>query len=149
MAALTADIFDLRDRARGKTTPWTVATASVIYARALVGVNSSGLLVPWSNTAGLRFVGMNAADGVTGNTAALPPVKAIVDDSGAELLGVTVASAVQASVGALVYCPTDNVADLQLGATANVKAVGIVTELLSAGVCNVRLFTPTEAAALN
>lgn len=148
MAALSADILDQRDRARGAQTPYVVLTSSVIYQGALVGVASSGFLVPWANTAGHRFVGQAVA-GVTGNSAATPPVTAIVDDSGCDLLRAAVTGAVQTSVGALVYSATDNPADLTMSATANVKAVGIVLRFHSAGVADVRLFTPTEHAALN
>lgn len=147
MAALTGDILDARDRRRGVQSPWVVANGQVIYANSLVGVNSAGFVVPWANTAGHRFLG-RAIEGVTGNTSATPPVSCIVSE-GDELPSSLVASGVQASVGALIFCATDNPADFQLGVTANVRAVGIATRFRAAGVLDVRLFTPTEAAALN
>ena len=147
MAALTADIFDARDRARGVQSPWTVANGQVIYANSLVGVNSAGFLVPWANTAGHRFVG-RAIEGCTGNTSVTPAVTCIVSEFD-ELPSALVASGVQASVGALIYCATDNPADFQLGATANVKAVGVATRFRAAGVLDVRLFNLIEYHGLN
>jgi len=150
MTALSANVGNRRDRARGATRPYVVANGAVIYDGALVGINSAGYLVPWADTAGNVFVGVAVEGPITGNTSATVPPSCIVSVEGEELLGVAVASGVQGSVGELVYSATDNSqTDLVLAASTNVEAVGFVTRFVSAGVCDVQLFSTAEYLALN
>jgi hypothetical protein len=146
MANLTADtIHETRPRA-GRDS-YVVDDTVQLFAGSFVGVDASGYLDKWADTAGHEFQGL-LLEGVTGDISALPPVEGRVDTSGVTLLSATVAAAVQGSVNALVYCETDNPADMDLTASVSVAAVGWVKRFISAGVADVTLFTPEEHLAL-
>lgn len=147
MANLTAD-KNYFNSDRGGRDSYVISNGVQLFAGALVGTNAAGFLDKWSDTVGHKFEGI-LLEGATGNTSATPPVEGRVNTSGVLLRSVTVASAVQANVNDLVYCATDNASDFSLSASTNVKAVGRVKRFVSAGVCDVQLFTPFEHAALN
>lgn len=119
---------------------------TAIYAGGLVGISSTGasdgLLVPWSGATACKFMGIALAN--SGGVATDVPV----NTEGAILRNVIVASSLATTVGDLVYCSTDNpTADLTHTATTN-KAVGILIRFNGSSRGDVKLFTPTEAAAL-
>lgn len=146
MANLTKDkIFETTPRAGVGS---YVATNGVtFYAGGLVGITAAGYLGKWADVAGMKFLGV-LLEGVVGNTSASPPKEGHVDESGATLLSVTVASVAQADVNALVYGTSDNSADLSLVAGSNTNAIGWVKRFISSGVADVQLFTPAEYQAL-
>lgn len=147
MADLTVNT--LHDTAPKPTrASFVVKNATALVGGTLVGVEAAGFLVNWGpDTAGHYFLGMLLAD-ATGNTSATPPVEGRVNTEGLVIRNVTVASLVQADVGTLVYCGTNNPADFTLTAQTNVKAVGWVSRFISAGRGDVTLFTPSEHRAL-
>lgn len=147
MANLTSDLVS-SSRPRAGRDSSVLANGVTFYAGGLVGTNAAGYLAKWADTAGHKFEGILLAGGV-GNTSATPPTEGRVDTSGLVLAGATVASLTQADVNTLVHCTTDNPADLTLVAGSNVKAIGVVIRYISAGVGDVRLFTPTEHQTLN
>jgi len=142
MAALSAAVTTQNSRPRAGRSSYVVVSGDTIYAGSLVGTNAAGFLVPWADTAANKFVGI-ALETVVGDGS----LECRVNENGDILKGATVASAVQASVNSLVYCETDNPADLDLSASTNVDAIGIVIRYISAGVADVMLFTPTEHEA--
>jgi hypothetical protein len=140
MAALTASLRTLENRPRAGRSSYVVASGSTVYAWGFVGVNDAGFLVPWSDTANLEFVGI-ALQQVTGDGT----LECRVNEHGDILTGAAVASAAQGSVGELVYCETDNPADMDLSASTNVGPIGRVVRYGgSSGVADVELFTPAE-----
>lgn len=142
MAALSAAVTTQESRPRAGRSSYVVVSGDTVYAGGLVGTNAAGFLVPWADTAGNKFVGV-ALQTIVGDGS----LECRVNENGDFLSGATVASAVQASVNSLVYCETDNPADLDLSASTNVGPVGIVSRFISAGVADVVLFTPTEHEA--
>ncbi len=143
MAALSATV-ELEIAPRAGRESYLVENGTTIYAGALVGVMASGFLADWDNVATSRFAGV-ARETVTGDTSASPPVECAVNTEGVTLLSVAVASAVQGSVGAQVFCTTDNVADLALTATS--PPIGWIKRFVSASDCDVVLYSTTEASA--
>lgn len=146
MAALSANpSVPQALQARASTKTYVIKTDEVIYDSALVGADANGDLLAWADTAALKFVGIAEKGATTGNDAADVPVRATVRDDGPTLYGVDVATVTdRASIGAKVYSPTDNVADLTLAAASNNKAIGILIDWRSNSDMDVRLFTPTE-----
>ncbi len=165
MSNKTADTMPYETRPRAGVRSYVIDDGVTLFAHSLVGVDASGFLDKWANTAahefqgllidGDRHAGTLQSDGtysITGDStpaAGRTAPEGHVDVSGLTLLSVPVNSAVQGSVNALVYCATDNPADFVLTATANVRAVGWVSRFVSAGVCDVTLFTPEEFLAQN
>lgn len=146
MAALTADLIS-ETKPRGGRNSYVVKNGVQIFAGSLVNIDADGFMDKHADTTAHRFIGI-ALEGATGNTSASPPVEIRVDESGTTLRSVTVASAVQASVNSLVHCTTDNPADMTMSAGSHIKAVGIVTRYISAGVADVELLTPAEHQAI-
>jgi len=142
MADLTADVLHDNRPNAGKDS-FVVLNGKTLYAGALVGVDLNGFLTSWANVATNEFQGI-LLEGAVGDTTASPPVEGRVDTSGPILRSATVASAVQGNVNDPVYSLTDNPADLTLtpGLTTS---VGYIRRFISAGVCDVVLYTPTAA----
>lgn len=155
MADLTADVIhDTRPRA-GRDS-YTIENAVTLFRGSFVGVDAGGFLDLWADTAGHRFQGLLldgdasaavAAPAITGATGDTPPTEGRVDTSGVTLNAATVASVAVTDNNALVYCITDNPADLTLTPSANVGPVGWVKRFISTGIADVTLFTPEEAEA--
>jgi len=129
MAALTgrAANFDSRD---DKSQEFLVATSSVIYWGALVGIDvTTGTLFPWHSDANLRFCGIVLAippatvHSVTGDGTK----KVTVYTGGFVLRNVAVAGVDAADdEGDAVYCTTDNFEDLTLTDPATCPEIGNV-----------------------
>ena len=151
MAALSADGPQLDTRPSGVSarSAYAMTTSTTIYANSLVGVNDAGFVVPWADTANYEFVGLALARSCTRALLSSPAEQVRVDTSGVIIRSATVAAAVQGSVGELVYCATDNPADLVLSGPSNVGPIGHVIRFVSAGVADVQLFTPGEHLATN
>ena len=140
MAALSAAVTTQETRPRAGRSSYVVVSGDTVYAGGFVGVNDAGFLVPWDDTANYEFVGI-ALQTVTGDGT----LECRVNEKGDILKGAAVASAAQGSVGELVYCETDNPADLDLTASTNVGPVGRVVRYGgTSGVADVELFTPAE-----
>lgn len=107
MAALT-EPSENRLKATDKSGSFLIATSSVIYPGALVGLNASGLLIPWDGSAGSRLLGLSKVtdpDGITGDGTLEAPVQ--LDD--VVLEAITLAGgAGQTDVGEGVWFTTDN-----------------------------------------
>lgn len=144
MSNLTAAVIH-RGKSNAGFRSYLVDDGVALLAGALVGIDASGHLDKWADTAGHRFVGL-LLESATGDTDATPPVEGKVDESGYTIMSATVGSLAQTDVNAPVYCSTDNPADFTLAPTANVGPVGRVTRYISSGVGDVQLFTPAEAA---
>jgi hypothetical protein len=139
-----------------QTNSYKVANAEVIYFHAFVGIETVGLgtdmgyLVAWNDSSGQviwKGLAIPPGDSVTGSTSASPVVECGVDESGAELLQVTVTGAASiANVGDTVFASDD--ATLTLTTTSNVGPVGYVTRYHSSTTCDVKLYTPQEHRAL-
>lgn len=142
-AALTAQTNTQR---RLTTKSFVVKTSEIVYE--LVGIDSNGDLVAWADTAGHKFVGILEGGPVTGDDTATPAVRATVRIDGPRLEGVDVAGVTDRnSIGAPVYCATDNVADLSLTATSNVKPIGRLIDWRSNSDMDVELYTTEEHLA--
>ncbi len=144
MSNLTAAVIH-RGKSNAGFRSYLVDNGVELFAGALVGLDASGHLDKWADTAGHRFVGL-LLESATGDTSATPKVEGKVDESGYTIMSATVASVAQTDVNAPVYCSTDNPADFVLAPTANVGPVGRVVRYVSSGVADVQLFTPAEAA---
>lgn len=147
MADLTADTTH-ETLPRAGRRAFVIEDAVELFAGSFVGINAGGYLEGWEDTAGWTFVGL-LLEGDTGDTSATPPPAGKVDCSGPTLVAAAVASVADTDMGALVYCETDNPADMDLTASTNVKAVGWVSRFYSAGIADVTLFTPEEYLGLN
>lgn len=146
MAALSANIVHKTQPRAGRDS-YVVKNATTLYAGALVGTDANGFLDKWADTTGLKFAGVLLAN-VVGNTSASPKVEGRVNSEGLYLRNLTLANAAQADVNSLVYCTSDNIADITLSAATNVKAIGWVVRLVSSGVVDIQLFTPAEHLGL-
>lgn len=142
MSDLTRDTVYSTSAAR-QTDAYVVKDGVTLYAGCLIGIDDDGYADHWGDEAGMTFAGM-ALEGCVGDTSAAPPVHVRVDASGFKFHNVTVASSVQGSVGALVYCASSNIADATLVGTSNVGAIGRYMKHTSAGVGYVELFTPGQ-----
>ena len=149
MANLSADTIQ-KSSPRGGRESFVLTNALVVYAGSMLCMDTTtGLVIKPTDLATCKFLGY-ALEGKTGNTSATPPTEVRLNCEGETLKAQTIASfATQAKVGSLVYlASTDNPADFTTVAATNMKAVGIATRFISAGVGDVRLFTPAEHAAL-
>lgn len=123
---------------------YEVLITDIIYAGGLVGVNAGGFLEPWANDAADEFIGI-AMEGENGVVVGAGS-KVAVNDEGGLIKHIPIASAVQGSVGELVFCTTDNVlADCALTATS--RAIGRIIRFATAGDCDIQVFSHTEFAA--
>jgi hypothetical protein len=143
---------------RGRTRSFVVKNAQALYVNGFVGLDANGLLVPWTDAASQRFLGVFVefdkafAVGEThdGDTSATPPIRGIVDVSGQYLVGVDVAGVTaRANIGDLVYSADDNPATLSTTATTSVRAIGWLADFRSTSDMDVQLFTPAEYASVN
>jgi hypothetical protein len=135
---------DLKATARGLVAH-AVKNATTISPNQLTGLDANGDLVPWANTATLRWaglskVGQESGGAVVGTGAAGP--KMLVDESGpiitAAVTGVTAAT----DKGKEVYGTSATA--LTLTPTANVGAIGTIVQRISGTTCRVQLATPME-----
>jgi len=145
MSNLTADLNfpDVSDSRRNYW-PRRLTNALQVFKGSALGLNpSTGLLVKWADTAGLRWMGF-AQKGATGNTSATPPVEAeLVEGATIKRLTVTGVTAIT-DMDAKVYLSTDNPDDVTLTPTTNVKAVGQIVRYHGGTTCDVRFYTPAE-----
>lgn len=146
MAAITSSVTHETSPRAGRAS-YVVSNGVTIPAGALVALGAGGYLTNLTDTLGYEFVGI-ALETVTGNTSVSPAVECRVNIEGLTLKGVAVASLTQANVGDLVYCESNNVADMDLTASTNLDAVGYVSRFISAGLGDVTLFTPAEHLGL-
>lgn len=143
--ALSADV--IYESASDQIQSVPAVNGDVLYAGALIGIDSAGYAAPWADTSNYNFAGVCMKQ-VTGDTSASPVPEANVNTSGMILKKVTVTGASgQTDVGVLVYASDDNTFDLS--ATSNVKAVGRISRYYQSTTCDVDLFTPTEYLGLN
>ena len=158
--ALSADVTTLKTANRGLTRDYAITNAATPYFDGLVGLTTSGYLSPWTDAAttlaflGL-FKGFEPAIGstgslvTTGSTSATPIIKGKVDVSGQYLYGVDVTGvSTRASIGAKVYCGSDDTSTLTLTPSVFVGPVGVLEEVRSASDQDVRLYTPDEYRAI-
>lgn len=143
MTALAANSPHIRTAERARYRSYIVASGSTVYANSFVGLNTSGLLVPWADTAGFKFLGM-ARSKVTGSSAL---ERCEVDVSGCYLNNVDVAGVTARTDldDVLVYCADDNPATLSTTATVNVPAIGRLVDFRSTSDMDVQLVTSVEA----
>jgi hypothetical protein len=131
-----------------KTRDYVVKTAEVIYDSALVGTDLNGDLIAMDDVATTIFAGVAEGGPVTGDDTATPPVAATVRDNGVVLEGVDVAGVSdRASINQVVYCATDNIADLSLTPTTNTFPIGFLIGWRSNTDMDVKLFTTAEYLA--
>lgn len=147
MGALTANVVHKTQPRAGRDS-YVIKNAVTLYAGALVGTDANGFLDKWADTTGLKFAGVVLAN-ATGNTSASPKTEARVNSEGLYLRNVTLASVAQSDVNSLVYCTSDNIADITLSAATNVKAIGWIVRYVGTNTCDIQLFTPAEHLALN
>ena len=146
---------------------YVVEGGQTIYHGALVGIDpNNGYLQNWSSASAgiLRFrglamplgatnvAGQTVANAVVGSPSSTPQPECPVNESGLILEGVTVAGALvpgtvgTKGVGTPVYATDENT--FTTTATSNVGAIGEIVRCTTAGVADVRLFTPAEYLAL-
>lgn len=141
MTALAAN-QNVEAQPRGRNV-YDLAAATQVWAGGLVGANAAGLLVPWDDTAANQFIGLCLEN-------ALEPTKDVapVNDEGFIVKNVPVASAVQASVQAEVFCTTDNVlTDLVVAGVATSRGIGRIIRFRTASDCDVEIYSAAEWAA--
>lgn len=151
MADLTATEV-LRTSERGRSV-FPVADGVTLYPGSLVQIES-GYLNHWDGS-GL-FVGLltggDEADAdsgaIVGDATADPLRNGHVNDAGTTLRKVAVNGASQAAVGGRVFCPDSDPSNLTLDDGDGDPPIGLLTFYRTAADCDVRLFTPTEWAAL-
>ena len=151
MANLTADVIH-ETRPRSGRDSYVIEDETQLFRGSLVGIDAGGYLDKWANTAGHQFQGI-LLDGdmrasgtiIEGETSDTLPPEGRVNTEGLTLLSATVGSVAVTDNNALVYCTTDNPADLSLTATGIVAAIGWVKRFVSSGVADVTLFTPEES----
>ena len=136
MTAL-ANSVTVPSRNRGRNVYDLLATQQV-RAGGLIGLTAAGFAVPWDNVATTTFLGMCLED-------ALEPADDVckVNDEGLIITNIPIASGLQTSVGAEVFCTTDNVlTDCALTATS--LSIGVILRFRSAADMDIQLYTPTE-----
>lgn len=159
MAALTTAYVIGDTRNRGLES-YVAKSGEKIFAGSLVGLNA-GYLIPWADAG--TTSGTNALLGVAviteydtdsdvedfvvvGDGTLAVPVNTeglIVDKLDLSSSTITIAN-----VGNVVYCQTDNIADIQLaliGSASKSDPVGTIVHFFTGEICDVRLFTPNEA----
>lgn len=97
-----------------------------------------------SDLAKFKFLGVTLTSATSG--AAAPWGEVRVNTEGVTLRGVAVTGSTIA--GVLVYCLTNNPADMTVTAATNMKAIGTIVRWASATDTDVRLFTPAEYLGL-
>ncbi|MBA2718924.1 MAG: hypothetical protein H0U52_06755 [Chloroflexi bacterium] len=132
MAALAADRnFKLRAGGYSRTIVAKLAAATKIYRGALVGKNAAGFVVPASDTAGLKIIGI--ADEQVDNTAGAAGDKEIRLTTGvAKFLNFGADPVVQADMHGFCVVADDNTVR-NAGAVNDIRA-GIVELIESDGV---------------
>lgn len=153
MANLITDAaYQAASTDQGRSYPLTDALQ--VYGGSLLALASTGYLVKWADTAGLKFIGPSYVRAL-GDTSATGVgglgVEASVDVRGGIYRRVTVtgASAITDHHNAKVYCSTDNIDDATLTPTVNVGAIGEVVRWHSGTTCDIKLYTPEQYAANN
>ena len=142
--ALSADV--IYESASDQIQSVPAVNGDILYAGALIGIDSAGYAAPWADTTNYNFVGV-CMKKVTGDTSASPVPEANVNTSGMILKKVSIVNASsQTDVGILCYATDDNT--LTLSSTSNVNAIGRVSRWYQSTTCDVDLFTPTEYLAL-
>jgi hypothetical protein len=112
-------------RTKGEIISIKVATAVKIFAGALVAINSDGYLVPASDTAGLKVIGI-AEEAVDNSSGSNGDISAKVLRCAAKLGNSATSSVTQAKIGSPVYVVDDET----VGATStNSVVAGIAIEL--------------------
>ena len=137
-----------KSSARSGYGSYIMADGVAFYVGQLVQLES-GYANHWDETG--RFLGVMIGgdsrlnDGVFfGETSDVPPPEARIDESGATIMHTAVGGTpTQADVGALVYCPDSNLANLTKTDTTN-PPVGWLKRFRSTTDCDVQLFTPAE-----
>lgn len=124
---------------------YKVAGTAIIYKGALVGVNSSGYLVPMAHgTGGLTFVGVaeETVDNADGSNGART---CNVAKSGSGVYA-DASAATQADIGKTVNAVTDNEVQIGTLGLTNVYAVGVLValETTSTGVAGLRVRIDTK-----
>jgi hypothetical protein len=138
MAEIAADYVPKTAPSAGRL---SFQAGETIYAGALVCIAAgSGLLTLCGVAVTDFFVGIALNGGVSGDDIR-------VDISGVFLREVTVASAVQTSVMKPVWPANGNPEDIVLTDPAGILAIGFVSRFHSAGIADVKLFTPAEHLA--
>jgi len=142
--ALSADVIYTSASDVVQSVP--AVNGDVLYAGALIGINSAGYAAPWDDVANMMFIGVCMKQ-VTGDTSASPVPEANINTSGMILKKATIGNASsQTDVGILCYATDDNT--FTLSSTSNVNAIGRVSRWYSSTTCDIDLFTPTEYMAL-
>lgn len=144
MGALSADAPILDTRPSSGRDAYALTTSTTIHANSFVGVNDAGFVKPWANTANFEFLGLCLEAVASGAALSTPPEQCRIDTSGVTIRNATLTGVGQGDVGELVYCATDNPADLTTTATTNVGAIGYIVRYVASNTCDVRLFTPSE-----
>jgi hypothetical protein len=124
----------------GTSNSYAVATSSVIYQDALVGLNAAGRLVPLSNSTTIRFVGiadkaeLGATFPVTGSATVTTSVKVVCDVD--VLLPLVTAVTVGMSINTNIYGVDD-----QTGTSLNTlgPVIGTLEKFVAANSGWVRL----------
>ncbi|KAA0225824.1 MAG: hypothetical protein AKCLJLPJ_01583 [Fimbriimonadales bacterium] len=118
---------------------YKVAAATTIYKGALVGVNSSGFVVPMNHaTANLKFLGFAEETVVNSGADGDKSVRVTKTGSG---VYVDPSGIVQADIGKEVYAKTDNEVQISAIGLTNAYKVGTILglETTSTGVAGVRV----------
>lgn len=136
MTALATDVT-VPHRLPGRSV-WTLNVGDEVFAGGLVGQDADGLLIPWDDAAASVFVGI-ALEGVAQSSTLLT---APVNDAGAIITNIPIASGTQTTVGLRVHCTTDNVlTDCVLDAGATSRGIGIIIRFRSAGDMDIQLYS--------
>jgi hypothetical protein len=156
MALTAAKRYSMKQRNPEMINSYPVRSGMTIYYGALVGLDTvnvnAGRLVNWNDNSGmLRFCGVamprgtrDLPESVLGNAGGT--IVCEVYEGGAILENVDVTNAVAMSLGDPVYCE-DEGPTFKLSATPNVGSVGRVSRYISAGKCDVQLWSSMEYAA--
>jgi hypothetical protein len=146
ITTVTADAIRFKTSPRSGRETLPVKATAFIPAFSLIFVdNTTGFVDNTiSDAAKFKFHGI-ALETVTGGATG-GAVSVRVNTEGVVLRNVAVASSTIA--GVLVYCTTNNPADLTITAGAAIKPIGVITRWVSATNCDVRLFTPAEFQGL-
>jgi len=118
-------------RSEGKLKSYLVAGSTTIYKGTMVGTNSSGYLVPMSDTAGLGFVGVAAEKVVNSGSAGDESCRVYTD--GEFEFAYAGANAAQTLVDGttIVYAQDDITVDEDAALTTNDYPVGVIVEVVS------------------
>jgi hypothetical protein len=149
MANLTVSTLPPTSPRAGRES-YTLTNALQVFAGSLLCLDTTtGLVIKPTDAATCKFLGLALTDAL-GNTGVTPPVEVRINTEGEILRNQTIATfATQAKVGSLVFnATTDNPADFTTVAATNMKAVGVAVRFVSAGVGDVKLFTPAEHLGL-